>query len=79
MMEVINGTATLTVSDNGIGIRKTDHLQIFELFSRAISQEAGSGVGLYNVKGALLKLNGEITVDSELHQGTIFKVIILSK
>lgn len=78
-IEVSNGNAILKVSDNGIGIRKADHLQIFELFSRAISQEAGSGVGLYNVKGALLKLNGDIEVDSELDKGTVFKVTILSK
>ena len=49
------------------------------MFYRATNEETGSGFGLYNVKDALSKLNGEITVDSKPNEGTKFKVIIPSK
>ena len=76
---VKNGVATITIRDTGIGILETYFKEIFNLFSRAVTQESGSGFGLYNVKGALLKLNGQIQVSSELNQGTTFTVTIPSK
>jgi two-component system sensor histidine kinase/response regulator len=78
-IEVAGGAATISISDTGIGILETYFGEIFNLFSRAISQEAGSGLGLYNVKGALIKLNGQIEVNSVLNSGTTFKVTIPSK
>jgi len=78
-IEVAKGAATITVSDTGIGILGNHLGEIFNLFYRASSQEAGSGFGLYNVKSALLKLNGQIEVNSILNKGTTFKVIIPSK
>ena len=77
-VEVQKGIATLYVKDTGVGILGSHIGEIFNLFYRANSQEAGSGFGLYNVKSALLKLNGEIEVQSILHQGTTFKVTIPS-
>ncbi|HEY1025062.1 MAG TPA: hybrid sensor histidine kinase/response regulator [Sphingobacteriaceae bacterium] len=78
-IEVEKGTARLTVTDNGIGIAKRHLGEIFNLFYRATVQEAGSGFGLYNVKDALLKLNGDIEVNSTEGEGSIFKVTIPSK
>ncbi|WP_214073818.1 hybrid sensor histidine kinase/response regulator [Mucilaginibacter sp. dw_454] len=78
-IEVNKGAAVITVSDTGIGILGNHLGEIFNLFYRASSQEAGSGFGLYNVKSALLKLNGQIEVNSVLNKGTTFKVIIPSK
>lgn len=78
-IEVEKGVATVTVRDNGIGIAEKHIDQIFNLFYRATVQEAGSGFGLYNVKDALLKLNGQIWVDSKEGEGTIFKVTIPGK
>jgi signal transduction histidine kinase len=78
-IEVARGAATITVSDTGIGILGNHLGEIFNLFYRASSQEAGSGFGLYNVKSALLKLNGQIEVNSVLNKGTTFKVILPSK
>ncbi|WP_256009972.1 hybrid sensor histidine kinase/response regulator [Desertivirga xinjiangensis] len=78
-MEVDKGIATFYVKDNGIGIDDKYRSEIFNLFFRATSQEAGSGFGLYNVKDALLKLNGNIEVNSVVGEGTIFKVTIPSK
>lgn len=76
---VENNVATITVKDNGIGIHENHIGEIFNMFFRATSEEVGSGFGLYNVKDALLKLNGEIKVDSIVEQGSTFKVIIPSK
>ncbi|HVV56558.1 MAG TPA: hybrid sensor histidine kinase/response regulator [Mucilaginibacter sp.] len=78
-ISVRNGSANIVISDTGIGIPETHFEEIFNLFSRATSHKAGSGLGLYNVKGALLKLNGHIEVSSVLHEGTVFKLNIPSK
>jgi two-component system sensor histidine kinase/response regulator len=78
-IEVRKGVAVIQVSDTGIGILGNHLGEIFNLFYRASSQEAGSGFGLYNVKSALLKLNGQIEVNSVLNKGTTFKVTIPTK
>jgi signal transduction histidine kinase len=77
-VEVQKNLATIYVKDTGIGILGSHIGEIFNLFYRANSQEVGSGFGLYNVKSALLKLNGQIEVNSVMHQGTTFKVTIPS-
>ncbi len=77
-VEINNGSATITVKDSGIGILGNHIGEIFNLFYRATSQNVGSGFGLYNVKTALLKLNGHIEVASVMNQGTTFKVILPS-
>lgn len=75
-IKVINGIAIITVSDNGIGIPSADIKDIFNLFYRSASQEAGFGFGLYNLKSALLKLNGKIEVESQTGKGTKFTVTL---
>ena len=76
---VKNGEAHLRVEDNGIGISEMFKHQIFDIFYRATSSEYGAGVGLYNVKDAITKLNGTIQVDSTEGKGTVFSVIIPGK
>jgi signal transduction histidine kinase len=76
---VENGLATIEVKDNGVGIAENYLGDIFNMFFRASSQEVGSGFGLYNVKAAITKLNGIITVDSVVNKGTNFKVTIQNK
>jgi signal transduction histidine kinase len=78
IVEVQKGVATIYVKDTGIGILGSHVGEIFNLFYRSNSAEVGSGLGLYNVKNALLKLNGQIEVNSVLHKGTTFKVTIPS-
>lgn len=78
-IDMRKGAAHIEVSDTGVGISDDHVADIFNLFFRAGSQEAGSGFGLYNVKSALLKLNGQIEVNSVLGKGTSFKVTIPSK
>jgi two-component system, sensor histidine kinase and response regulator len=75
---VEHNTATIYVKDTGIGILGNHIGEIFNLFYRANYQEVGSGFGLYNVKNALVKLNGQIEVNSVMDKGTTFKVTIPS-
>jgi len=77
--EVDKSIAYFSIKDNGIGIAQNHLGEIFNLFYRATTTEAGSGFGLYNVKDALLKLNGEIKVESVVDEGATFKVSIPSK
>jgi signal transduction histidine kinase len=76
---VNSGNATILVRDNGIGIDEVHIDDIFNMFYRATSQSVGSGFGLYNVKDALRKLNGDIVVSSKPGEGTEFKVEIPNK
>ncbi len=76
---VENGYAVIDVIDNGVGIAENYLGDIFNMFFRASTQDVGSGFGLYNVKAAVTKLNGKITVDSKINKGTHFKVLVQNK
>lgn len=76
---VENGIATIDVMDNGVGIAENHLGDIFNMFFRASTLNVGSGFGLYNVNAAVVKLNGKITVNSELNKGTHFMVTIQNK
>lgn len=66
---------TITVEDNGIGIREEFKEKIFEPFVRANDTTKGSGLGLYIVTNALDKLGGRIElVRSEPYKGSVFKL-----
>lgn len=70
-----NGKANvILVSDNGQGIPKEHVDHIFDMFYRASENSEGSGLGLYIVKETLAKLMGSIDVQSELYQGSSFRV-----
>jgi signal transduction histidine kinase len=65
----------LVVSDNGRGIAPNDHGRIFELYRRAGAQDRpGEGIGLTHVRAVVLRLGGNITVQSTLGEGATFKV-----
>lgn len=74
--ESIPGGVLYSISDNGIGIDSQYHEKIFELFSRAETEETfeGSGVGLAIVKRLLTKHLGKIWLVSEPGLGTTFYV-----
>lgn len=65
---------TFAIEDNGIGIPKEAQPKLFAMFKRFHPTVAfGSGIGLYMVKKAVVKLHGNITYE-HLEQGTRFVV-----
>jgi two-component system sensor histidine kinase/response regulator len=67
----------ISVADNGVGIAKTDYLNIFSLSSQSTygtNQEKGVGLGLVLCKEFVQIQQGRIWVESELGSGTVFYV-----
>ena len=64
----------LKVADNGQGIPKEYHTKVFDMFFRAHEKSKGSGLGLYIVKEAMIKLAGSIQLDSEPEEGSTFTI-----
>ncbi|MGE8428718.1 MAG: sensor histidine kinase [Sphingobacterium sp.] len=62
--------AVISIGDNGIGIPPDSIENIFTSFCNTSNQAKGTGLGLYSVRRALLKLNGKIEVNSEINKGT---------
>lgn len=64
------------ISDNGIGIQKTDQPRIFQRFFRAASatkvESDGSGLGLYLAKIIVESSGGKIGFESEEGKGSTF-------
>jgi signal transduction histidine kinase len=73
-IQVDAAKATLRFSDNGIGIPEEYVDKIFKMFFRANADSKGSGLGLYIVKGVLEKLEGTVSVQSKVGQGTTFVI-----
>jgi signal transduction histidine kinase len=70
---------TFEVEDNGRGIAPTDHERIFELFRRSgVQDRPGEGIGLAHVRTLVRRLGGDITVESDGHSGTLFRITIIS-
>lgn len=78
--EMVNQRARVrfTVTDTGIGISKKFIEQAFEPFSQehdgTISEYQGSGLGLAIARNLARLMEGDITVDSRIGQGTVFTV-----
>ena len=64
------------ISDNGIGIAREHQEKIFESYFTIGNHSDSNGLGLSNVKDAVVKLNGKITVDSKPGEGSTFKVVL---
>jgi signal transduction histidine kinase/DNA-binding response OmpR family regulator len=77
------GTLTIEVRDNGIGIPADKHEKIFESFFQTDVPESmvnqGTGIGLAITKEFVKLHNGVITVRSEPEKGTCFTVTLPAK
>lgn len=72
--------AIITVRDNGIGIPKKAHKQLFRKVYRAENaqktQEVGTGFGLLQVHSIVKMMGGKINVQSEENAGSTFTIIL---
>lgn len=66
----------IEISDNGIGIQKEFHEQIFSMFFRGTDKVQGAGIGLYVAQSAVEKLHGAIGVESDGNTGTTFTILL---
>ncbi len=66
----------IEIEDNGIGIEKEFHDQIFVFFKRLHTSDEylGTGLGLGLVKKLIERYNGQISVSSILGERTVFQI-----
>ncbi len=74
------GQVAIDIIDTGIGIASENHEKIFNEFEQADSDivrtHGGTGLGMSIVKRMVDRLDGKITVKSELGEGATFSVLI---
>lgn len=79
-IEQDNDYATVSIKDNGVGIRKSDHQKLFKKFSRISNPLSvsvrGTGLGLYWAKKIMDLQGGKIEVKSKLNKGSTFSIKI---
>lgn len=75
---IVDDEIKITVKDQGIGIPKENHKNLFESFFRAknVTNIEGTGVGLTILSKSLELLGGNISFESEEGKGTTFNVNI---
>jgi signal transduction histidine kinase len=68
--------AAIYIKDNGIGIGKDAQERIFSMFQRVHGEGeySGTGIGLTIVRKAVERMNGQVSVDSDLGKGARFCV-----
>ena len=65
VIKINRDTARIAVSDMGYGIKKENLHIIFEPFFTSKASTEGTGMGLHNAKGFVLRHNGRIWAESE--------------
>ncbi len=74
-----DGMVRFWVQDNGVGITKEDQSQLFTPFTRLNEiQVTGQGLGLSIVRRIVEKLDGQVGIESEPGQGSIFSFTLPS-
>lgn len=71
-----NKKKILTINDNGLGIDLEKHGNLlFGLYKTFHKHEDAHGIGLYITKNQIESMNGQISVESKIGEGTTFKII----
>ncbi|NMG11203.1 hybrid sensor histidine kinase/response regulator [Brasilonema sp. UFV-L1] len=78
LKELSENQVGITVLDTGIGIPSTDLQKIFEAF-RQVDQSitrkySGTGLGLPIIKALVQIMGGNISVESQLGEGSVFRI-----
>ncbi len=72
----LGGFAQILVRDTGIGIRPEDKDRIFERFFRSddpiVQEQTGTGLGLAIARALVEMHGGQIWVESQVNQGSVF-------
>ena len=66
----------ITIRDNGEGIKEENQEKVFDMFYRASTTAAGTGLGLYICKDIISKMNGKMMLKSEFGRGTEIKLTL---
>lgn len=75
-IDKITGRVCLECSDNGMGIDlKENGQKLFTLYKTFHTNKDAHGVGLFLIRTQIESQGGEITVQSELGAGSVFKVV----
>jgi PAS domain S-box-containing protein len=70
------GRAVVEVRDTGRGIPTNIVARIFDPFFTTKPSGVGTGLGLWICKGIVSALGGEVTVESEVGRGSVFRVTL---
>ena len=71
---VRNDRVEFSVRDNGIGVDRSLHHRLFDMFFKGHEDSKGNGLGLYIVQKSVQALEGTVTVESEYGRYTQFAV-----
>lgn len=71
-----DGFMVISIIDNGVGIATEHFKTIFAKYQRLSDSKEGSGIGLYLVKEIVTSAGGKITVESEVGNGSVFKLYL---
>jgi PAS domain S-box-containing protein len=74
LSELENDRVRISVADQGVGIKKEDHVRIFERYQRAtnLNEKSSLGLGLFIVKQIVEAHSGSVRVESEPGRGAKF-------
>jgi len=74
------GEVKLEIADTGMGIPDAERKDMFRRFFRGsnamLSDEAGTGLGLYISKNVIERHGGRIWFDTEMNKGTTFHILM---
>ena len=70
------GSVNITINDNGVGIPKERHKEVFGMFKQFHPDRAnGTGLGMYIVKKSIERISGSISFESS-NKGTQFIITV---